>query len=138
MLPPWDRTAFPPSMNSNFATQQPKPNNFFKENTASLIQNHQQNNSPMKGKWSVNAQMFQNNQSAVIDRIKEILFKSSTDTEKIRQIKMLLNIPIEEEDIVKIEEDDDAINHVVYNKEITLNNNEKKTETRSENDVNPD
>lgn len=92
----------------------------------------------MKGKWSVNAQMFQNNQSAVIDRIKEILFKSSTDTEKIRQIKMLLNIPIEEEDIVKIEEDDDAINHVVYNKEITLNNNEKKTETRSENDVNPD
>ena len=116
MVPPWDRNSFPLSMNTNIPTQPIRSNNMLKENTSTLFQNPQQNNSPMKGKWSVNAQMFQNNQSAVIDRIKEILFKTSTDTEKIRQIKMLLNIPIEEEDIVKIEEDDEAINHAVYNK----------------------
>lgn len=28
------------------------------------------NSSPSKGKWSVGSQMFQNNQNAVIDRIK--------------------------------------------------------------------
>ena len=55
------------------------------------------NNSPSKGKWSVGSQMFQNNQSAIIDRVKEILLKTSHDTEKIRQIKMLLGMPLEEE-----------------------------------------
>ena len=34
----------------------------------------------MKGKWSVNSHMFQNNQSAVVDRVKEILLKTSHDT----------------------------------------------------------
>ena len=48
--------------------------------------------------------MFQNNHNAVIDRVKEILLKNSNDTEKIKQIKMLLNIPIEEEEAIKIEE----------------------------------
>lgn len=72
-------------------------NNYFRESG---------NCSPAKGKWSVNSNMFQNNQNAVIDRIKEILLKNSHDTEKIRQIKMLLNIPIEEEEVIKIEEDD--------------------------------
>lgn len=61
--------------------------------------------SPNKGKWSVNSLMFQNNLMPVIDRIKEILLKSSHDTEKIRQIKMLLNIPLNEEVVVKVEED---------------------------------
>ena len=42
----------------------------------------------------------------IIDRIKEILLKSSHDTEKIRQIKMLLNIPLNEEVAVKLEEDE--------------------------------
>ena len=65
-------------------------NNYFKE-------------SPVKGKWSVNSQMFKNNQSAVVDRVKEILLKSAGDTEKIKQIKILLGIPIEEEDVIKIE-----------------------------------
>ena len=51
----------------------------------------------MKGKWSVNSQMFKNNQSAVVDRVKEILLKTSSDTEKIKQIKILLGISIEEE-----------------------------------------
>jgi len=56
----------------------------------------QLSSSPNKGKWSVNSLMFQNNLMPVIDRIKEILLKSSHDTEKIRQIKMLLNIPLNE------------------------------------------
>ena len=38
------------------------------------------NSSPTKGKWSVGALMFQNNQSAIIDRVKEILLKTSHDT----------------------------------------------------------
>lgn len=54
----------------------------------------QQGASPNKGKWSVNSHMFQNNLVPIIDRVKEILLKSSHDTEKIRQVKMLLNIPL--------------------------------------------
>lgn len=46
--------------------------------------------------------MFQNNNNAVIDRVKEILLKGSHDTEKIRQIKMLLGMPVEEEEVIKI------------------------------------
>jgi hypothetical protein len=66
----------------------------------------QGNNSPNKGKWSVNSHMFQNNLVPIIDRVKEILLKSSHDTEKIRQVKMLLNIPLNEDVLVKVEEDD--------------------------------
>lgn len=62
--------------------------------------------SPNKGKWSVNSVMFQNNLMPIVDRIKEILLKASHDTEKIRQIKMLLNIPLNEEVAVKVEEDE--------------------------------
>mgnify|MGYP003690195399 CR=1 FL=1 len=36
--------------------------------------------SPVKGKWSVNSQFLQSNHFAVIDRVKEILLKSSNDT----------------------------------------------------------
>lgn len=43
---------------------------------------------------SVGAQIFQNNNNAVIDRVKEILLKGSHDTEKVRQIKMLLGISL--------------------------------------------
>lgn len=50
--------------------------------------------------------MFQNNLMPIVDRIKEILLKASHDTEKIRQIKMLLNIPLNEEVVVKVEEDE--------------------------------
>lgn len=65
---------------------------------------NQANNSPNKGKWSVNSHMFQNNLVPIIDRIKEILLKSSNNTEKIRQVKLLLNIPLKEEEaVVKIE-----------------------------------
>jgi len=42
----------------------------------------------------VNSHMFQNNLVPIIDRIKEILLKSSNNTEKIRQVKLLLNIPL--------------------------------------------
>lgn len=66
----------------------------------------QAGNSPNKGKWSVNSHMFQNNLVPIIDRVKEILLKSSHDTEKIRQVKMLLNIPLNEEVVVKVEEDE--------------------------------
>ena len=68
----------------------------------------QGSNSPNKGKWSVNSHMFQNNLVPIIDRVKEILLKSSHDTEKIRQVKMLLNIPLNEEVIVKVEEDENS------------------------------
>jgi hypothetical protein len=40
----------------------------------------QGNSSPNKGKWSVNSHMFQNNLVPIIDRVKEILLKSSHDT----------------------------------------------------------
>lgn len=52
------------------------------------------NNSPNKGKWSANSHMFQSNLDPVIDRVKEILLKPAHDIEKIRQIKMLLNISL--------------------------------------------
>jgi hypothetical protein len=56
------------------------------------------------GKYSVNSHIFQNNYNAVIDRVKEILLKNSHDIEKIRQIKILLNIPLND-DMIKIEEE---------------------------------
>ena len=40
--------------------------------------------------------------------MKEILLKNSHDIEKIRQIKILLNIPLND-DMVKIEEDENII-----------------------------
>ena len=50
--------------------------------------------SPCKGKWSVNSHMFHNNFIPIIERVKEILLKPAHDIEKIRQVKMLLNIPL--------------------------------------------
>lgn len=64
--------------------------------------------SPCKGKWSVNSHMFHNNFIPIIERVKEILLKPAHDVEKIRQVKMLLNIPLNEE-VVKVEEDDKPI-----------------------------
>lgn len=72
------------------------------------------NSSPSKGKWSVGSQMFQNNYHAVIDRVKEILLKGSHDTEKIRQIKMLLGMPLDEEEVIKIEDDEGTAGPIVY------------------------
>lgn len=93
MLPVWERNPF--------SLQFPNTSNL---PTNSMKINHLKDAcSPMKGKWSVNSNMFQNNQNAVVDRIKEILLKNSHDTEKIRQLKMLLNIPVEEEAVIKIE-----------------------------------
>jgi hypothetical protein len=46
--------------------------------------------------------MFQNNLVPIIDRIKEILLKPAHDVEKIRQVKMLLNIPLNEAVVVKV------------------------------------
>ena len=60
------------------------------------------------GKYSVNSHIFQNNCNAVIDRVKEILLKNSHDIEKIRQIKILLNIPLNE-DMIKIEEEENVM-----------------------------
>lgn len=100
------------------------------------------NSSPSKGKWSVGSQMLQSNQSAIIDRLKEILLKASNDTEKIRQIKMLLGMPVDEEEVIKIE--DDEVGQIVYEqlgdkleessqtKEVKL---EKETFTRDANKV---
>lgn len=70
------------------------------------------NNSPSKGKWSVGSHIFHNSQTIVVDRVKQILLKESHDTEKVRQIKMLLGMPTEEEQIIKIEEEDDRA--IVY------------------------
>lgn len=96
-MPMMEKNGFDYSFNPNASQNALKMNNYFKDNS-----------SPVKGKWSVNSHMFQNNQNAVVDRVKEILLKNSHDTEKIRQIKMLLNIPVDEEEIIKIEEDDDC------------------------------
>lgn len=97
--------------------------------------NQSQENS---GKYSVNSHIFQNNYNAVIDRVKEILLKNSHDIEKIRQIKILLNIPLNE-DIVKIEEEENMmINSTSIKKpsqELSTNENkikpiEPKTSTK--------
>ena len=85
MVPVWERNSFNMCLNNNLGHQALKMNNYFKES-----------NSPMKGKWSVNSQMFKNNQSAVVDRVKEILLKNSSDTEKIKQIKSAVKIENEE------------------------------------------
>jgi len=94
----WDQ-----NMQSNFinmANQSLQIPQFLKENMNFF------NSSPAKGKWSVGSQMFQNNHNAVVDRVKEILLKPSHDTEKVRQIKMLLGMPLEEEEVIKIEDDE--------------------------------
>lgn len=82
ILPVWEKN----SLNLCFNQQNDLKLKNFQRDTAS----------PMKGKWSVNSQMFQNNQSAVVDRVKEILLKNFQDGEKVKQIKMLLNISSEE------------------------------------------
>ena len=92
MLPVWERTPF----SLQFPNTSNLPTNSMK------ISHLKDACSPMKGKWSVNSHMFQNNQNDVVDRIKEILLKNSHDTEKIRQLKMLLNISIEDEPMIKI------------------------------------
>lgn len=86
--------------------------------------NQSQENS---GKYSVNSHIFQNNYNAVIDRVKEILLKNSHDIEKIRQIKILLNIPLNE-DIVKIEEEENMMINSTSIKKPTqeLSTNENK------------
>ena len=119
MVPVWERNSLNLCFNSGLP-QTPMKMNYFKENNGNYT------GSPVKGKWSVNSHMFQNNHNAVIDRVKEILLKNSNDTEKIKQIKMLLNIPIEEEEAIKIEEEE--INEVVYNSNIK----ERKGEGREE------
>ncbi len=60
--------------------------------------------SPVKGKWSVSSNFFGSNNHAIIDRVKQILLKSSNDTEKIRQVKMLMGISIDAE-LIKIQDD---------------------------------
>ena len=117
MVPVWERNSLNLCFNNSLTQNPLKANSFMKEN----MQGTYNNNSPVKGKWSVNSHMFQNNQSAVVDRVKEILLKNFSDSEKIRQVKMLLNIPIEEEEMIKIEEDE-LISHVVYNKHIKNEN----------------
>ena len=64
--------------------------------------------STCKGKWSVNSHMFHSNCIPIIERVKEILLKSTHDVEKIRQVKLLLNIPLNEE-VVKVEQEDNQI-----------------------------
>lgn len=90
------------------------------------------------GKYSVNSHIFQNNCNAVIDRVKEILLKNSHDIEKIRQIKILLNIPLNE-DMIKIEEEENVMmncsnsNKIFQNsglKEKELKNTENKIESK--------
>jgi hypothetical protein len=46
------------------------------------------------GKSSVSSELFQNNYSVIIDRTKEILSKDSDDSDKIRQLKLLLNVSV--------------------------------------------
>ena len=67
--------------------------------------------------------MLQNSFVPIIDRVKEILLKSAHDVEKIRQIKMLLSVPLNEE-VVKEEEDD---NPILTAQKPTDDHNETKT-----------
>lgn len=63
-----------PTMDLNFLAQNSlQMANFLKENYNSY------NTSPNSGKWSVRSNVFASNQSAVIDRVKEILLKGTHD-----------------------------------------------------------
>ena len=81
---------------NRFANHSLNMTQFWKENMSNY-NNAASSLSPAKGKWSCGAQFFQNNQSAIIDRVKEILLKNCNDVEKVKQAKMLLGMPIEEE-----------------------------------------
>jgi hypothetical protein len=72
------------------------------------------NMSPNKGKWSVGSLMFHNIHNVVADRVKEIILKDLTDSEKIRQITMLLGMPLKE--VMKIE--DNGPNVIIQNSKI--------------------
>ena len=47
---------------------------------------------PVNGKSSVSSELFSNNYVALIDRLKDILTKKESDQEKVRQLRMLLNV----------------------------------------------
>lgn len=48
------------------------------------------------GKSSVSSELFRNDYSVVVERAKDILVKPIDDTEKVRQLKLLLNVPLTE------------------------------------------
>lgn len=52
------------------------------------------NRCPVKGKSSVSSELFRNDYSVIVERAKEILGKELDDTEKVRQLKLLLNVPL--------------------------------------------
>lgn len=85
VLPVWERSAL--NLCFNNPMNPVKANPFSKESLGTC--------SPVKGKWSVNSQTFQNSGNAVLDRIKSIVSKGVGDHEKVKQMKILLNLPQE-------------------------------------------
>jgi hypothetical protein len=47
---------------------------------------------PVNGKSSVSSELFSSNYAAIIDRLRDILSKDETDSEKVRQLRLLLNV----------------------------------------------
>ena len=70
MVPVWERNSLNLCFNNSLTPNPIKVSPYMKENVQGGFNNNNGNGSPMKGKWSVNSHMFQNNQSAVVDRVK--------------------------------------------------------------------
>jgi hypothetical protein len=54
------------------------------------------------GKSSVSSELFQSNFVGVIDRAKEILSMPMPDSEKVNQLRMLLNVPMKEDNLSEL------------------------------------
>lgn len=85
VVPVWERSAL--NLCFNNPMNPIKANPFSKDSFGTC--------SPVKGKWSVNSHTFENSSNAVLDRIKSIIMKCTDDQEKVKQMKILLNLPQE-------------------------------------------
>jgi len=60
----------------------------------------------VKGKSSVSSELFRNDYSVIVERAKDILIKVMGDSEKVRQLKLLLNVPLVEPTSDEIPQDE--------------------------------
>ena len=54
------------------------------------------------GKSSVSSELFQSNFSVVIDRARDILTRSEEDSEKVKKLRLLLDVPMKEDNLSEI------------------------------------
>lgn len=72
-----------------------------------VVQRNSGQVTPVGGKSSVSSELFSSNYAAIIDRLRDILSKDETDSEKVKQLRLLLNVqdrPREEQIDTEIKE----------------------------------